>query len=312
MTIPFKNTKESAALELLRPLSRQHFLSDEWQSACTLIALGLREDLSDRGDVTSQLLIPEQQNGEVAIVARQTGVVAGLPIALMVLQQMSAQVKLQQPIPDGSAITAGQPIAVLMGSVRQLLTAERTMLNFLTHLSGIATLTRQYVDLVQGTRAQILDTRKTHPGYRVLEKYAVRCGGGSNHRMGLFDGVMIKDNHLAARRSQFPEESPARMIELVRHAWPELPLTVEVDTLEQLRELLPGGPDIILLDNMTCPQMEQSVRLRDALSPGTLLEASGGVNLQTVAVIAQTGVDRISIGGLTHSAPAFDFGFDWT
>ena len=309
---PPSPAEETPDLDRLRLLTRVDFRDEEWRSARTLIALGLQEDLADRGDVTSQLLIPERQQGQVAIVARQAGVLSGLPLAWLVLQQMTAEGTWHDTLPDGTALVPGQTVAVLTGSVRQLLTAERTMLNFLTHLSGIATLTQQYVGLVQGTQAQILDTRKTHPGYRVLEKYAVRCGGGSNHRMGLYDGVMIKDNHLAARRAQFPGEAPARMIELVRQAWPELPLTVEVDTLTQLEDLLPGGPDIILLDNMTCPQMEQAVRLRDRLSPGTLLEASGGVNLSTVAGIAQTGVDRISIGALTHSAPAFDLGFDWT
>ena len=183
------------------------------------------------------------------------------------------------------------------------------MLNFMTHLSGIATLTKTFVDCVKGTRARILDTRKTLPGWRLLQKYAVRCGGGLNHRMGLYDGVLIKDNHLAAWTES------ASIAEAVRSARSLSPagisIEVEVDTLPQLRDALQGSPDIVLLDNMTVETLSEAVAIRDRVAPNVQLEASGGVNLGTVTAIAQTGVERISVGALTHSAPALDLGFDW-
>jgi nicotinate-nucleotide pyrophosphorylase (carboxylating) len=202
-------------------------------------------------------------------------------------------------------------VATVTGPLDKLLIGERTMLNFLTHLSGIATLTRRFVDAVAGTKAQILDTRKTLPGYRVLEKYAVRCGGGTNHRMGLYDGVLIKDNHLAAWTKS---ESIADAIRTARRKSPGVSIEVEVDTLEQLREALKGQPEIVLLDNMTPARLREAVAIRDALNgqPQVLLEASGGVALETVREIALTGVERISIGALTHSAPALDLAFDWS
>lgn len=183
------------------------------------------------------------------------------------------------------------------------------MLNFMTHLSGIATLTRRFVDAVRGTRAEVLDTRKTLPGWRLLEKYAVRCGGGTNHRMGLYDGVLIKDNHLAAWTES---DSIAAAVETARQRSPAgVSIEVEVDTLDQLSDALRGGPDIVLLDNMDVATLRQAVNIRDHTAPRVLLEASGGVTLETVAAIAQTGVERISVGGLTHSAPALDLAFDW-
>lgn len=212
---------------------------------------------------------------------------------------------------DGLPVAAGETIAVVSGSTRQLLIAERTVLNFMTHLSGIATLTNLFVREVAGTSATILDTRKTHPGFRLLEKYAVRCGGGKNHRIGLYDAILIKDNHLAARKRSHPNESAEALLQSARKKYPETIIEVEVDTLEQLQEMIPGKPDIILLDNMSNDQLRQAMEIRDRLNPNILLEASGGVNLQTVQQIASTGVDRISIGSLTHSAPAFDIGFDW-
>ncbi len=292
-------------------LSPAGFGAAEAEAARILLELALREDLGERGDITSNLLIDEREQACVAIVARSAGVVCGLPVAALVLERLDARCRMVTASLDGSAVVPGETVALLTGSTRSLLTAERTLLNFMTHLSGIASLTQHYVARVAGTAARILDTRKTHPGYRLLEKYAVRCGGGHNHRLGLFDGFMIKDNHLAARRRDFPAESPTHMIQLAREAWPELPLTVEVDTLDQLRELLPGNPDIALLDNMSREQLREAVHMRDGLAPGTLLEASGGVNLDTVHAIASTGVDRISVGALTHSAPALDLGFDW-
>jgi nicotinate-nucleotide pyrophosphorylase (carboxylating) len=196
------------------------------------------------------------------------------------------------------------------GPIRSLLKGERTVLNFLTQLSGVATLTRQFVDAVAGTKAVILDTRKTWPGYRRLQKYAVRAGGGTNHRMGLYDSTMIKDNHLAAWSSA--RKSIAAAIEQVRSSVPAgISIEVEVDTLEQLKEALAGNPDIVLLDNMPPVMLQQAVAVRDRTAPGVLLEASGGVTLERICEIAETGVDRISIGALTHSVIALDIGFDW-
>lgn len=209
---------------------------------------------------------------------------------------------------DGERVDRGTIIAEVDGPLFQLLVAERTMLNFLTHLSGIATLTRKFVDAVAGTRAKILDTRKTLPGWRLLQKYAVRCGGGANHRLGLYDGVLIKDNHLAAWTQS---KSIAAAVEAARNRWPNVPVEVEVESLAQLQDALAGSPSIVLLDNMSCATMAEAVALRDRLAPGVQLEASGGVSLDNVAEIARTGVDRISIGALTHSAPALDLAFDW-
>ncbi len=293
------------------PCSPHGFGQAELQAAQLLIELGLREDLGERGDVTSNLLIDEHQRGRVAVVARSQGVLSGMPLVALVLTEVDPLCELSQLHPDGTQVSRGETVAWLSGPVRSLLTAERTLLNFLNHLSGIASLTRCYVEAVQGTPAQVLDTRKTHPGYRLLEKYAVRCGGGCNHRLGLYDGVMIKDNHLAAWRSGHPDSPASQVIQRVRQVWPELPLTVEVDTLEQLQEMLPGTPDIVLLDNMSPEWLRRAVALRNEIAPQTLLEASGGISLETISAVAATGVDRISIGALTHSAPGFDFGLDW-
>jgi len=214
-------------------------------------------------------------------------------------------------MPDGSPLQSGDHVATVKGPVQLLLTGERIALNFLIHLSGIASKTGEFVRRTAGSNAVILDTRKTLPGYRLLHKYAVRCGGGTNHRMGLYDGMLIKDNHLAARgnRSVADAVSAARLFLSARSL--QLPVEVEVDTLEQLKDALDARPEIVLLDNMKLAQLRQAVALRNETSPSTLLEASGGVNLETVGRIAGTGVDRISIGGLTHSAPALDLGYDW-
>jgi nicotinate-nucleotide pyrophosphorylase (carboxylating) len=211
---------------------------------------------------------------------------------------------------DGQRGEKGTELARVSGGVRTLLAAERTALNFLQHLSGIATLTRRYVDAVAGLPVQILDTRKTTPGWRLLAKYAVRCGGGHNHRMGLHDGVLIKDNHLAPFGS-----GPDAITKAVQAARAKVghtvPLEIEVDTLEQLDAALAVRPDIVLLDNMTLDQMREAVRRRNAVAPEVKLEASGGVNLESIRGIAETGVDSISVGALTHSAPALDIALDY-
>jgi nicotinate-nucleotide pyrophosphorylase (carboxylating) len=282
------------------------------QDAAKLIGLALAEDLRDVGDLTCRALIDERQTAAVQVTARQAGVLAGGPVARQVFSMLDPAVDWQTLVEDGSRVERGTAMARVSGPLRSLLTGERTALNFLTHLSGIATLTRRFVDAVAGTNAKILDTRKTHPGYRALEKYAVRCGGGTNHRLGLFDGCLIKDNHLAAWTTHHPGQSVA---DAVRHARQTLgegvPVEVEVDTLDQLRDCLDAAPDIVLLDNMPPDSLREAVAIRDEISPGTLLEASGGVTLETVRAIAETGVERISSGALTHSAVALDLAFDW-
>ena len=209
---------------------------------------------------------------------------------------------------DGSCLERGKTIATVSGSLRSILAAERTALNFLQHLSGIASLTRKFVEAAAGFRAKILDTRKTTPGWRLLEKYAVRMGGGVNHRMGLFDAILIKDNHLAGLKADL-----RKAVEMAR-AYPGnsgLPAEVEVDSLGQLEDALAVRAEIVLLDNMNLDELRAAVARRDAVAPSVLLEASGGVNLFTVRDIASTGVDRISVGALTHSAPALDIALDY-
>ena len=283
----------------------------EIEAARRVITTAFAEDLAGMIDVTTDAIIPADLRGNVSIVAREPGVLAGLALVPLVLETFEDEVTLQSDGGDGMPLEPGTVVAELAGSVRTLLTAERTILNLLTLLSGVATHTRQFVDRAAGTKAQILDTRKTLPGLRRLQKYAVRCGGGTNHRMGLFDGVLIKDNHLAA----WAEGGGGSIADALRHVrskvGPDKSIEVEVDTLEQLQDALAAAPDFVLLDNMDCDQLTQAVALRDGHSPQTLLEASGGVNLDTVAAIAATGVDRISVGALTHSSIALDLGFDW-
>ena len=229
---------------------------------------------------------------------------------------MDVQVRWDATVEDGDVVTAGQCLAELRGDVRDLLTAERLLLNFIGRLSGIASLTRTYVDAVQGTTARIYDTRKTTPGWRRLEKYAVRCGGGQNHRTGLFDAVLIKDNHLALA-GVLPGEAVRRARQFLKDTLPadlhaeSMIVEIEVDTLEQLDDALPASPDIVLLDNMSLDQLCEAVAKRNTVNPSVQLEASGGVTLKTVRGIAETGVDRISVGALTHSAVSLDVGLDW-
>ncbi len=252
--------------------------------------------------------------------ARRRGVVAGLPGVAIALAAVDPRLRWTPRTTDGSAVGEAEQVGSIEGPARGLLTAERIVLNFLGRLSGIATLTRQYVDAVAGTVARIYDTRKTTPGWRRLEKYAVRCGGGWNHRGGLDEAVLIKDNHLALgttcddRRVRFaPAEAVARARQFVAEhsARPEMPIEVEVDTLAQLDVVLPARPDLVLLDNMSTDELRRAVVARNAFDRAIELEASGGVTLATVRQIAETGVDRISVGALTHSAAAVDFGLDW-
>jgi nicotinate-nucleotide pyrophosphorylase (carboxylating) len=287
------------------------FTPDEAESARQLLRLALAEDLGTIGDRTSSALIPADQHGSVAVVSRAAGVLAGLPIITLIAAEFDSSFIVDYLLADGALVQSGQSVAILTGTMRSLLTAERTLLNFLQHLSGVATLTHRYVAEIRGTAATILDTRKTTPGWRRLEKYAVRMGGGTNHRFGLYDGYLIKDNHLAALGD--PSMTVVQAIERARAARGEelIPIEVEVDTLEQLQQVLPLQPEIVLLDNMSLTELTRAVALRNQLAPGTKLEASGGVTLATVAAIARTGVDRISVGALTHSAPALDIGLDY-
>jgi nicotinate-nucleotide pyrophosphorylase (carboxylating) len=276
-----------------------------------LIDWSLTEDLGWTGDVTTLALIGPRDLGRVAVVAREAGVLAGACVLPELFGLLDPQVQVELVVTDGSVLQPGQVVARLSGPLRPLLTGERTALNFLLRMSGVATLTSHYVNRVAGTRAGIYDTRKTFPGWRLLDKYAVRAGGGRNHRMGLYDQILIKDNHLAGWQTLPGEHSLPAAVRRCRELYPQLVVEIEVDTLEQLEQVLPARPEIVLLDNMTPPQLAEGVALRDRLAPTVELEASGGVSLQTVAAIAQTGVERISVGGLTHSARALDLAFDW-
>jgi nicotinate-nucleotide pyrophosphorylase (carboxylating) len=293
------------------------FTPAETAACCRLIELALQEDLGReptwRGDITSFILIPPGYNGRAVFVARSPGVLAGLPAAALVCGALDERLRLEAFLEDGAPVEAGTRIAAVSGPVAGILTAERTALNFLQRLSGVATLTRRYVDAVAGLPCQILDTRKTTPGWRLLEKYAVRCGGGHNHRVGLYDMVLIKDNHLAATGKRWKIADAVRLgrKEPLGVLARSVPVEIEVDTLAQFDEALAARPDMILLDNMSLEQMREAVRRRNAVAPGVQLEASGGVNLQTVRAIAETGVDRISVGALTHSAPALDIALDY-
>jgi nicotinate-nucleotide pyrophosphorylase (carboxylating) len=291
-----------------------------------LVRLAVDEDLDAGQDWTTVALVPPGVSAQAQVVARQAGVVAGLPALSVVLDEMETAVQVELLAHDGDAVAAGQPLAVLRGCGRDLLTSERTLLNLLARLSGIATLTRRYVQAVAGTKARIYDTRKTTPGWRRLEKYAVRCGGGRNHRRGLYDAVLIKDNHLALGAAAGQHAfTPAEAIRRIRQFLAlqadapaprgsprrDMLIEIEVDTLDQLQQVLPERPDLVLLDNMTPEQLRQAVALRDEGGWRTELEASGGVNLQTVRAIAETGVERISVGSLTHAASSLDVALDW-
>jgi nicotinate-nucleotide pyrophosphorylase (carboxylating) len=302
----------------------QHVWNAELEDDCRqLIRLAVREDLDRAYDWTTVSLVPEAARGKAMVAARQPGVIAGVQVAQIVIHEMQLDVEWKKLLDDGAKVERGQAIAELSGSARDMLTGERILLNFLGQLSGVATLTRQYVDLIAGTAAKIYGTRKTTPGWRRLEKYAVKCGGGTNHRTGLFDAVLIKDNHLAlaSQCADAPAHTPAEAVAAARSflqgmaphspGVDQLLVEVEVDSLQQFENVLPANPDIILLDNMTNEQLRTAVERRNELRPRMELEASGGVNLSTVRGIAETGVDRISVGALTHSAACLDVGLDW-
>jgi len=286
------------------------FTTAEADACRRLLELALQEDLGANGDLTSLAVIPPNLPGRAALVVRSAGVVAGLPAAQQTFSIIDPQLSFQIMLPDGSAVSAGAVLAVVSGSMRSILAGERTALNFLQRLSGVATATALYVKAAANPRCKVLDTRKTTPGWRVLEKYAVRCGGGHNHRMGLGDGILIKDNHLAALGGG--TNAVAEAVRLARQKYgAAFPLEIEVDDLIQFDAALAARPDIVLLDNMNPDQLREAVRRRNATAPGVQLEASGGVTLITIHSIAETGVDRVSVGALTHSAPALDIGLDY-
>ena len=288
-----------------------------------LVRLAIREDLDCHYDWTTLALVPEGARGEALVVPREAGVICGHRAAQVALDEAQADVAYEPLTAEGATVEPGTPVAHLSGSARDMLTLERLVLNLLGRLSGVATLTSRFVAETAGTKAAIYDTRKTTPGWRRLEKFAVGQGGGRNHRTGLFDAVMIKDNHLAfGGAGQGGQETftPAQAVQRAREFLAEalsadqarrMVVEIEVDSLEQLREVLPVGPDVVLLDNMPPETLRHAVALRDERAPGVVLEASGGVRLETVAAIAATGVERISAGALTHSAIVFDAGLDW-
>jgi nicotinate-nucleotide pyrophosphorylase (carboxylating) len=257
------------------------------------------------------------------VVAREAGLFVGLEATRLILEEMQLQLTLLAHVEEGATVARGEPVLTLQGSARDLLTAERTILNFVGRLSGVASQTAQFVRHIAHTRARLYDTRKTTPGWRRLEKYAVRCGGGWNHRTGLYDAILIKDNHLALGQqlSSGHRFSPAEAVRQARafaatmqargDVRRNLMVEVELDTLDTFGDVLAAEPDIILLDNMSLAQLAEAVRARNACESSVQLEASGGVRLATIGAIAETGVDRISCGFLTHSAVNFDFGLDW-
>ena len=270
-----------------------------------LVLTAIEEDLAGGVDVTSVAVIPFDQESTVDFVARDGGVVAGLPIAAAVLWAVTdAAVDIQERVVDGMRVDAGTVLLSASGGTRGLLTGERTALNVLGHLSGIATLTRRWVDAIAGTGAAVRDTRKTTPGLRMLEKYAVRCGGGVNHRMSLSDAALIKDNHVLVAGGV-----EAAFV-AVRSAFPDVPVEVECDTLEQVHEAIAVGAQLVLLDNMSTTLMREAVEFVRQSGAACRLEASGGLTLANAAAVAATGVDYLAVGALTHSAPVLDIGVD--
>ncbi|MFW6059223.1 MAG: carboxylating nicotinate-nucleotide diphosphorylase [Phycisphaeraceae bacterium] len=287
----------------------ESFINSDTLSA--LIQRARAEDLGpDNIDVTADAFIPPDRAAEAQMVPRAPGILAGAALLPHIAAAYDENLKVALLARDGAALRPGEPAARFTGQLRAMLMMERVALNFVTHLSGIATLTAQYVTQTAGTNAHICDTRKTIPGLRGLAKYAVACGGGTTHRVGLYDAMLIKDNHLAGVTVKaLPQVLRDALARAAHHDLKFI--EVEVDTLAQLEQVLTVREvDMILLDNMSTDQLRKAVARRDALAPDTLLEASGGVNLETVAAIAATGVDRISVGALTHSAPALDLGLD--
>jgi nicotinate-nucleotide pyrophosphorylase (carboxylating) len=267
-----------------------------------IVRAALAEDLGPAGDVTTLATVDAAAKGAAKIVTREAGVLAGLAVAAGAYAVVGeGRVSLRLLVEDGARLAPGEVVATVEGPMRDLLTGERTALNLLGQLSGVASLTRRWVDAVEGTGARIRDTRKTVPGLRALQKYAVRCGGGVNHRMSLSDAALVKDNHVAAAGGV------VNAFRLVRERYPELPLGIEVDTLAQAREVIDAGADLVLLDNMDLADMRAAVAYAGGRAE---LEASGGLRLDNARAVAETGVDYLAVGALTHSAPVLDIGLD--
>jgi len=281
----------------------QPLTADEIRRA---VRLAIEEDIGS-GDVTTLATVPEHAVARATMVAREPLVLAGVELAEAAFFELSPAIKIERLANDGEKVESGRKLLSIEGPARAILSAERVGLNFVQRLSGVATLTRRFVEAIEGTRAKILDTRKTTPSWRRLEKYAVRCGGGQNHRFGLFDMVLIKDNHLAALRAESPNPV-ALAIQRARLKSPQLKVEVEADNLEQVEQAAAAGADIILLDNMSLEQMRAAVM---RVKGRAQTEASGGVDLARVRAIAETGVDFISAGALTHSARAVDVALDF-
>jgi nicotinate-nucleotide pyrophosphorylase (carboxylating) len=300
----------------------KEFHQSEWdteleEDLCRLLRMAVLEDLDRECDWTTVTLVPEDARAKAQIVSRVDGCFCGARIGPIVFHTMNCQLEWRPLVEDGGRVARGDAVAQISGSARDLLTSERILLNILGHLSGIATATNQFAERIRGYSCRIYDTRKTLPGWRRLEKYAVRCGGGMNHRHGLSEAILIKDNHLAFWHEQRRE--PYDAVISARELWKSLGVNfedriieIEVDTLEQLRNVLPARPDIVLLDNFVSEDLKTAVKLRDQMAPGVELEASGGVDLASVSEIAATGVDRISVGKTTHSAVCLDLGLDWS
>lgn len=278
-----------------------------------LISLAASEDLGEKGDITTQSMVNPLEIVSAEIVTRHDGVLSGTPVLDLILRRLAPDLSWWWAIDDGAAILTGDVICRISGPLNRLLPVERILLNMLGRLSGVATLTHRYVSAVEGTGVSICDTRKTTPGFRSLEKYAVRCGGGSMHRLGLHDAILVKDNHVGTLS---PAEFADRLVRELPGARSDLDpsfVQIEVDDLEQLDAVLGianGLVDIILLDNMSPKTMMSAVKRRDALAPDVLLEASGGITLETIRSVAESGIDRISVGALTHSSVQLDFGLD--
>ncbi|MFM1826012.1 MAG: hypothetical protein RLZZ37_647 [Actinomycetota bacterium] len=266
-----------------------------------LVELAISEDLMGGTDVTSLSTIPETQISELDLVSRKKGVVSGIDVASLVFLSINNKIEINQKVKDGNEVKENETLLTARGKTIDLLTAERTALNFLSHLSGISTLTNKWVKEISSTNASVRDTRKTTPGLRILEKYAVRCGGGKNHRMSLNDQALIKDNHIVAAGSII------KAIEKVKDKYPDLELEIEVDNLEQLQEVLKTDIKLILLDNFSIEDLNRAVSMNNKKAK---LEASGGINFENALKIAQTGVDYLAVGALTHSAPVLDIGGD--
>lgn len=280
-----------------------HLTADEIRRA---VQAALAEDIGP-GDATTLATVPESATARAGMIAREPLTVAGLAFAETAFRELSPDVRCERRVTEGRQVAPGTTLLQVSGSARAILTAERVALNFTQRLSGVATLTAKFVEAIRGTRAEILDTRKTTPGWRRFEKYAVACGGGRNHRIGLHDLILIKDNHLAALRDEKPN-AIAAAVQRARAKYPQLKVEVEADTLEQVSQAADAGADIILLDNMSADQLRTAVAL---VNGRARTEASGGVNLTTVRGIAETGVDFISVGALTHSARAVDIALDF-